>query len=184
MSDREALLRRCTTAGGSLLVDGRAPTGDEMVLLLAVPDDLVSSTAEAYGSAVGNGLGPSHRLRDLAELTELLRLLTGGTEDLDELLHAALEIDPPELDRRIGALDLDSQDALAELVAGFPRVAADLPGLRMLANHLHGDDCPCWAEATARHIERLLLVRSARTEPSHPLPDDALAWLEDRVIRF
>lgn len=167
-----------------MLVDGRPPTGDEMVVLLDVPDDVVSSATEAYDEAVSDGLTPSHRLQDMTELTDLLRLLTGGTEPLDEVLHAALELVPADLDKRIGELDLDSQDAFAELVSGFPRVATELPALRMLANHLHGDDCPCFAEACARHIERLLLIRSARTEPDHPLPDDALAWLEDRVIRF
>jgi hypothetical protein len=125
-------------------------------------------------------------LADLTELADLLRRLTGEPEgrSVTELLDAALMVAPAELDRRLGLLDLDSQDAFAELVGAFPRVSHQLPNLRMLANSLHAKDCPCYDQAAARHVERLLLLRAAHRSDAALLADDALVWLEERAVRF
>jgi hypothetical protein len=152
-------------------IDGRPPTEDELRDLLAsVPADL--SAVVPRGD---RALGTSKLDHDLAELRELLHALTGVNGPLGDQLDAALDLEPAILDGRIAELDFDSQDALAELVGSFPRVENRLPRLRMLANELHGDDCPCFAAAMTRHLERLLFLHAA-AEP--------VAWLEERTLRF
>ena len=152
-------------------IDGRPPTEAEIHELLAsVPADLAAVVPRDDRS-----LGTSKLDHDLAELRELLHALTGVDGPLGDQLDAALELEPGVLDGRIAELDFESQDALAELVGSFPRVENRLPRLRMLANELHGDDCPCFAAATTRHLERLLFLHVA-AEP--------VAWLEERTLRF
>jgi hypothetical protein len=152
-------------------IDGRPPTEAEVrELLAAVPADL-----DAVEPREGLTPGTSKLDHDLAELGELLHALTGVTGPLGDQLDAALDLDPAQLDARVGELDHESQDVLAELIGSFPRVENRLPRLRMLANELHGDDCPHFTAAMTRHLERLLFLHAA-AEP--------VAWLEDRTLRF
>jgi hypothetical protein len=152
-------------------IDGRPPTEAEVhELLAAVPADLTA--VEPHHGYDGTTSKLDH---DLAELGDLLHALTGVDGPLGDQLDAALDLEPTELDARIGELDSESQDVLAELVGSFPRVENRLPRLRMLANELHGDDCPHFAAAMSRHLERLLFLH-ASDEPVH--------WLEDRTLRF
>jgi hypothetical protein len=152
-------------------IDGRPPTEAEVHELLAsVPADL-----SAVVPPDGRDATVSKLDHDLGELRELLHALTGVDGPLGDQLDAALELEPSTLDGRIAELDFESQDALAELIGSFPRVENRLPRLRMLANELHGDDCPCFAAAMTRHLERLLFLHAA-DEPVH--------WLEERTLRF
>jgi hypothetical protein len=171
-----------TTDVARWTVDGRPPSDDEVQELLAtVPADLA-----AVLSYSGELASPAHTKLDddLAELGELLFALTGVDGPLGDQLDAALDLGPGTLDGRVGELDFDSQDALAELVGSFPRVEDRVPRLRMLANELHGDDCPNFAGAMARHLERLLVLRAAKHPDEDALSQDALTWLEDRTLRF
>ena len=119
-------------------IDGRPPTESEVhELLAAVPADL--SALQPHDGYDGRTSKLDH---DLAELGELLHALTGVDGPLGDQLDAALDLESAELDGRIGELDLESQDVLAELVGSFPRVENRLPRLRMLANELHGQSKP------------------------------------------
>lgn len=163
-------------------IDGRPPTEAEVQELLSVvPADLGAVVADAWVPVAPDD---SKREADLTELGVLLGVLTGVDGPLGDQLDAALELGPAALDARVADLDYEAQDALAELVGSFPRVERALPRLRMLANALHGDDCPNFTAAMTRHLERLLVLRAARHADEDALSEDALAWLEDRTLRF